>query len=279
MTRMGRLIYSSITSLDGYIADSDGEFDWSAPDAEVHAFVNDRERPIGTYLYGRRLYEVMTYWETATAENDPDMAPVELDYADIWRAAEKVVYSTTLEAVTTSRTRLERSFDAARRPCSRRCVRQRCRARWSDTLGQRRARGDRRRVPPVHQPDHRRRWDAAVPPRRARGPRAAREPPLRQRRDLRALRGALTAGDGATGVRSRRQGGSLRWNGRVRDPEGAHRRTGSGTMTTLPAMVRLSASSSARTVSESGNRAATCARSARDRMRDMTSAKAERCAA
>jgi dihydrofolate reductase len=110
---MGRLIYSSITSLDGYIADSDGEFDWSAPDAEVHAFVNDRERPVGTYLYGRRLYEIMTYWETATAENDPDIDPVELDYADIWRAADKVVYSTTLDAVTTSRTRLERSFDPA----------------------------------------------------------------------------------------------------------------------------------------------------------------------
>jgi dihydrofolate reductase len=110
---MGRLIYSSITSLDGYIADADGEFDWSAPDAEVHAFVNDQERPIGTYLYGRRLYEIMTYWETATAAADPDMEAVELDYAGIWRAAEKVVYSTTLEDVRTARTRLERSFDPA----------------------------------------------------------------------------------------------------------------------------------------------------------------------
>lgn len=108
---MGRLTYTTIASLDGYIADADGDFDWAEPDAEVHAFINDLERPIGTYLYGRRIYEVMTYWETATAENDPDIDPVELDYANVWRAAEKVVYSTTLDSVSTTRTRLERSFD------------------------------------------------------------------------------------------------------------------------------------------------------------------------
>lgn len=109
---MGRLIYTTIASLDGYIADADGNFDWAEPDAEVHAFVNNLERPVGTYLYGRRMYEIMTYWETATAENDPDIHPVELDYANVWRAAEKVVYSTTLDAVSTTRTRLERRFDA-----------------------------------------------------------------------------------------------------------------------------------------------------------------------
>jgi dihydrofolate reductase len=109
---MGRLIYGTITSLDGYISDSDGDFGWAEPDEEVHAFVNDLERAIGVYLYGRRTYEVMTYWETATAENDPDIPAVELDYGLLWRAAEKVVYSTSLDAPSTPRTRLERTFDA-----------------------------------------------------------------------------------------------------------------------------------------------------------------------
>jgi dihydrofolate reductase len=103
---MGRLIYSAIASLDGYVADADGNFGWSAPDEEVHAFVNDRERAIGTYLYGRRLYEVMVAWETMV-----DDEPVMRDYAAIWQAADKVVYSKTLEAVTSARTRLEREFD------------------------------------------------------------------------------------------------------------------------------------------------------------------------
>lgn len=107
--RMARLICSAITSLDGYVADENGEFDWSAPDEEVHAFINDLERPIGTYLYGRRLYEVMAYWETA--HTTPDRTPVTLDYAAVWQAADKIVYSTTLESVTTARTRLERTFD------------------------------------------------------------------------------------------------------------------------------------------------------------------------
>lgn len=106
---MAELIYSAITSLDGHVADEDGKFDWAAPDEEVHAFVNDLERPIGTYLYGRRMYEVMTYWETA--HTVPDQPPVILDYAQIWQAADKVVYSTTLETVSTARTRIEREFD------------------------------------------------------------------------------------------------------------------------------------------------------------------------
>jgi dihydrofolate reductase len=106
---MAKLIYSAIASLDGYVADAQGRFDWSVPDEEVHAFVNDLERPIGTHLYGRRLYEVMSAWETA---DGPDFAePLMQDYAAIWQAAEKVVYSTTLAEVSTARTRLERSFD------------------------------------------------------------------------------------------------------------------------------------------------------------------------
>jgi dihydrofolate reductase len=108
---MAKLIYSAITSLDGYVADRDGSFDWAAPDDEVHAFVNDLERPIGTYLYGRRMYEVMSYWDTAPTVGD--QPPVELDFAQIWQAADKVVYSTTLENVSSDRTRIERDFDPA----------------------------------------------------------------------------------------------------------------------------------------------------------------------
>jgi len=103
---MAKLIYTAIMSLDGYIADEDGNFDWAEPDEEVHAFVNDLERPIGTYLYGRRLYDVMVAWETITGQQ-----PVIRDYAEIWRAADKVVYSRSLETVSSERTRIERSFD------------------------------------------------------------------------------------------------------------------------------------------------------------------------
>jgi dihydrofolate reductase len=106
---MAKLIYSAITSLDGYIADEDGNFDWAAPDEEVHAFVNDLERPVGTYLYGRRMYEVMTYWETA--HTLPDQRPVEHDFAELWQAADKIVYSKTLETPSSARTRIERDFD------------------------------------------------------------------------------------------------------------------------------------------------------------------------
>jgi len=106
---MAELLYSAIMSLDGYVADEEGSFDWAEPDDEVHAFVNDLERPIGTYLYGRRMYEVMAYWETA--HTVPDQPPFILDYAQIWRAADKVVYSATLETVSSARTRIEREFD------------------------------------------------------------------------------------------------------------------------------------------------------------------------
>jgi len=106
---MAKLIYSAIASLDGYVADADGKFDWGEPDEEVHTFVNELERPVGTYLYGRRLYEVMTAWEDAEAI--AGQPPHMRDFAEIWRAADKVVYSRTLEAPTTARTRIEREFD------------------------------------------------------------------------------------------------------------------------------------------------------------------------
>jgi len=97
-------------SLDGYIADEHGNFDWAAPDAEVHAFVNDLERRIGTYLYGRRMYDVMRYWETAPT--DAAQPSVTTDYAQIWQAADKIVYSKTLATASTTRTRIEKDFDA-----------------------------------------------------------------------------------------------------------------------------------------------------------------------
>jgi dihydrofolate reductase len=108
---MARLIYSAIMSLDGYTADADGRFDWAAPDEEVFAFVNELERPVGTYLYGRRMYETMRYWETA--HTLADQSPAGLDFARIWRAADKIVYSTTLQSADTAKTRVERAFDPA----------------------------------------------------------------------------------------------------------------------------------------------------------------------
>jgi len=105
---MGQLVYSTIASLDGYVADAEGSFEWGAPDAEVHAFVNDLERPIGTYLYGRRMYEVMVAWEDMELEGEP---PVMRDYAEIWRAAEKVVYSRTLTEPASAGTRIEPDFE------------------------------------------------------------------------------------------------------------------------------------------------------------------------
>lgn len=106
---MGKLIYSMITSLDGYVSDRDGNFGWGAPEEESHEFMNDRMRSFGTYLYGRRMYEVMAYWETA--HTVPDQPPFILECARIWQAADKVVYSTTLNEVSSARTRIERTFD------------------------------------------------------------------------------------------------------------------------------------------------------------------------
>src|SRR5437016_5309238 len=103
---MAKLVYSAIASLDGYVADENGKWDWSIPDHEVHAAVNDFERGIGTYLYGRRMYEVLVAWETMDSDD-----PVMRDYAEVWRAADKVVYSRTLAEVSSERTRIEREFD------------------------------------------------------------------------------------------------------------------------------------------------------------------------
>ena len=106
---MARLIYSAITSLDGYVADEEGNFDWAVPDEEVHTLVNHLERPVGTYLYGRRMYDVMVSWEAPeTSAGQPAFVQ---DFAKIWRAADKIVYSTTLESASSPRTRIERDFD------------------------------------------------------------------------------------------------------------------------------------------------------------------------
>jgi dihydrofolate reductase len=107
---MAKLLYSAITSLDGYVADGDGNFGWAQPDAEVHSFVNELERPTGTYLLGRRMYEVLRYWDAP-----PDLAeqePYIREFAEIWQDSDKIVYSSSLEAATSARTRVERSFDA-----------------------------------------------------------------------------------------------------------------------------------------------------------------------
>ena len=108
---MARLLYSAIASLDGYTVDAAGSFAWAAPSAEVHGFVNDRERTIGTYVYGRRMYEVMRYWEGGADVSDP--SPVSAEYRRIWQSADKLVVSTSLEEVDTARTELVRSFAAA----------------------------------------------------------------------------------------------------------------------------------------------------------------------
>jgi dihydrofolate reductase len=105
---MAKLIYSTLGSLDGYFEDASGRFEWAAPDEEVHAFVNDLERPVGTYLYGRRMYETMVFWETVSTAGEPSVFE---DYAEIWRAAEKVVYSRTLQTPSSARTRIERELD------------------------------------------------------------------------------------------------------------------------------------------------------------------------
>jgi dihydrofolate reductase len=107
---MGKLIYTSITSLDGYVEDTDGSFSWSVPDEELLRFISDLERPIGTYLYGRRMYETMVYWETAQLL--ADQSDVLADFTTIWQSADKIVYSRTLDAVSSAKTRIEPDFDA-----------------------------------------------------------------------------------------------------------------------------------------------------------------------
>jgi dihydrofolate reductase len=107
---LAKLIYAAIASLDGYIEDAEGKFEWAAPDDEVHAFANELERPVGTHLYGRRMYETMVFWE-----NPPDLPhqpPVVQDFAEIWQSTDKIVYSKTLQTVTSAKTRIEREFDS-----------------------------------------------------------------------------------------------------------------------------------------------------------------------
>lgn len=108
---MAKLIYSMLISLDGYIEDERGDFSWATPDAEVFAYVTDHAASFGTYLYGRKMYETMVYWETA--DNQPDLPQAELAWTRLWQAAEKVVYSKTLTEPRSERTRIERAFDAA----------------------------------------------------------------------------------------------------------------------------------------------------------------------
>lgn len=105
---MGRLIYSGLISLDGYLNDADGRFDWAMPDEEVHEAVNDLARPITTWLLGRRMFEVMSYWEGVDVTGEP---PAIVDFANIWAATDKVVFSRTLPAIGTARTTLQREFD------------------------------------------------------------------------------------------------------------------------------------------------------------------------
>ena len=184
---MARLIYAAIASLDGYVADERGDFGWARPDAEVHAFVNDLERPIGTYLYGRRMYETMRYWETAPGDGPAD--DVTADYARIWRAADKIVYSRTIAEPDTARTRIEREFepDAVRRlkdVGGPRPERRRRGARGGRPEGR-----ARRRMPPAARARHRRGRHPGATGRTSRRPAAARRAALRRRLREPPLRG------------------------------------------------------------------------------------------
>jgi dihydrofolate reductase len=105
---MARLIYAALASLDGYVADADGSFDWAAPDEDVHSVVNDLQRSIGTLLLGRRMYDVLVAWETIDTADEPGVIQ---DFAELWRASDKIVYSRTLETASSARTRIDRSFD------------------------------------------------------------------------------------------------------------------------------------------------------------------------
>ena len=105
---MAKLTYLMLASLDGYVADEDGTFEWAEPDEDVHTFVNELDRAVGTHLYGRRMYEVLVAWETLPLDDQPSYVR---EFAEIWRSADKVVYSSTLQAVSSARTRIERTFD------------------------------------------------------------------------------------------------------------------------------------------------------------------------
>ena len=210
---MAKLIYSAIMSLDGYVADADGNFDWAAPDEEVHAFVNDLERPVGTYLYGRRMYEVMVSWETASHLDGPAARHAGLRRDLAGRRQDRVLR--TLDTVASARTRIERDFDPE-------AVRQmKATAARDITRGRPRPRraGDQsrpgRRVPPVR---HARSWWAAAPApsrRRPCGARAAGRAPFRQRRGSPPLpHGDVRTGEAGASTTRRREVSPLAWAGR-----------------------------------------------------------------
>ncbi len=191
---MAELIYLTIMSLDGYVADEDGKFDWGEPDEEVHTFVNDLARPVGTYLYGRRMYEVMIAWETPELADQP---PYIRDFAEIWRAADKIVYSKTLETVSSARTRLEREFEPE-------AVRQlKASAERNLAVGGPELAGQAIRAGLVDElqlfvaPDHGRRRHGGPPRRGSCGARTAGRTPFRQRDGVPPLPRALKAGDQA----------------------------------------------------------------------------------
>ena len=181
---MAKLSYSAIASLDGYVADEDGNFDWAAPGEEVHGFINDLERSVGTYLYGRRMYETMAVWETDAAL--AARSEVTRDFAQIWQSA-KIVYSKTLERPATAKTRIERDFDPE-------AVRQMKTSAGSDlTVGRSGPRSRRVQggigggMPPVPRTDRRWRWQAVASRRCPLGARTAGRTPLRRRHGLPAL--------------------------------------------------------------------------------------------
>lgn len=183
---MGKLIYSMATSLDGYVSDSDGNFGWGMPEQEVHEFVNEQFRSVGTYLYGRRMYETMVYWETAHTE--PDQDPFILDYARVWQGTDKIVYSSTLSEVSSERTRIERTFDPdeVRRLKSR--VRPGPHGRRAPPGGTRDPGWSGRRVPALRRAGDRRRRQPVLPQGRRRRSRAAGRASIRQRSGLPAVR-------------------------------------------------------------------------------------------
>ena len=195
---VAKLIYSAITSLDGYTADDDGAFDWAMPDEEVHAFVNDLERPVGTYLYGRGMYETMAAWETMGLAGEP---LVVADFAQLWRVAEKIVYSTTLDRVDTR----ARALNAASSPTP-----SAAQSDGSSRPGHRRPRpcrpgpqgGPGRRVPPVRHARRGRRRHARAASPLAADARAARRAAVQQRRRASAL--------SRRGLRARQLGASPR---------------------------------------------------------------------
>jgi len=190
---MPKLIYAAITSLDGYMEDMGGGFDWAVPDAEVHAFINELERHIGTHLYGRRMYETMAVWQTFGDE--PGLTEIEADFAEMWRTLDKVVYSRTLDAVWTPRTRLEREFDPEARAPHEGCRRSRPqhqRPRIGAARVQGRSGG---RSPQVCVPGRGGRRQAGTPPGSQGGTRAGRRAALRQRRGPPALPHAMNLSD------------------------------------------------------------------------------------